>query len=75
MLDLQENTLVSPQHRRAITRWRQLLEGRHIPPGSHPAGMAAALTGTVATLATSELSLSVKGGQRAEFLQKALEKF
>ncbi len=75
MLDLQENTLVSPQHRRAITRWRQLLEGRHIPPGSHPAGMAAALTGTVATLATSELNLSVKGGQRAEFLQKALEKF
>ncbi len=75
MVDLPVKSLISPARCRDLTRWRQLLEGRNLPPGSHPAGMAAALTGTVATLATSELYLSVKGGQRARFLQKVLEKF
>lgn len=75
MLDLQETTLISPGRRREITRWRQLLSGGAGAKGAHATGIAGAITGTVATLATSELYLSVKGGQRARFLREALEKF
>lgn len=70
---IEANTLRTPAMERAIAAWGRAFYGADIPAGGHPTGLAAALTGYLATLATSELDIRLSGGVRADYLKKQLE--
>ena len=69
---LEQNTLLTPRMAAALSQWQRLFYGRETPAGAHPTALAPALTAYLATLVTAELTISLGGGPRAEFLEKQL---
>jgi len=72
---LGQGTAVTPAMGKALERWQRSFYGLNTPRGGHPTGLAAALTGYLATLVTSELSLRVTGGKRAVYLEQTVRRF
>ena len=72
---LGQGTAVTPAMGKALERWQRSFYGLNTPRGGHPTGLAAALTGYLATLVTSELSLRITGGKRAVYLEQTVRRF
>ena len=68
--NIRQGTLVTDGYARALEDWRRLWRREKPGPGSHPAAIARALTGYLATLATLELTLTLTGGPRAAWLEE-----
>ncbi len=70
---LGQGTQVTPAMSRAISQWRRCFYGKQTPNGGHPAALAAALTGYLASLVTAELSITVGGSARGDYLEARME--
>lgn len=66
-------TVVTEPMARARERWQRAFYGTATPRGSHPGRLAATLCSYLGALATGELVVRLRGGQRAAFLQRQLE--
>ena len=59
---LGQGTAVTPAMAKAMNRWQRSFYNLNTPKGGHPTGLAAALTGYLSTMVTSELAVRISGG-------------
>ena len=72
---LGQGTAVTPAMAKAMNRWQRSFYNLNTPKGGHPTGLAAALTGYLATMVTSELAVRISGSARADYLQRMMDHF
>lgn len=72
---LGQGTAVTPAMAKAMNRWQRSFYNLNTPKGGHPTGLAAALTGYLSTMVTSELAVRISGSARADYLQRTMDRF